>query len=247
MASGYPAWKETTMGARILDAQGHEFSIPPDHAVVLGRLPTCAIPIQEASVSREHAKIFLRDDRYLLVDLNSANGTFVNGKRVTRAELADGDEVTLGSARLVFENGVAPSAPPAAAPPPVTSRAPETPPASAPESSGFNLEDDPFANDADVARAETEVAVRVSQPARGSASAPVIQTRDEVLQFRAQPRNVRGGMLREDLQQRPLSFQILMVLLGLGVAALLFFGVRSVVAKLMPSGEDSAASSDGNG
>jgi predicted component of type VI protein secretion system len=251
MASGYPAWKETTMGARLLDAQGHEFSIPPDHAVVLGRLPTCAIPIQEASVSREHAKIFLRDERYLLVDLNSANGTFVNGKRVTRAELADGDEVTLGSARLVFENGVAPSAPPAAPAPPVASRALEVSPAGAPESSGFNLEDDPFANDADVVRAETEVEVRVSQPARGqpraASSAPVIQTRDEVLQFRAQPRNVRGGMLREDLQQRPLSFQILMVLLGLGVAALLFFGVRSVVAKLMPNGEDSAASSEGNG
>jgi predicted component of type VI protein secretion system len=236
------------MAARLIDAQGREFSIPSDKAVVVGRLPSCAIAIPESSVSREHAKIYLRDGAYFLVDLNSANGTFVNGKRITRAELAGGDEVTVGSSRLVFRTDADVPAPAAAAtdparPAPASGSAPVT----APDSPGFTLEDDPFAGDLDVARAEAEVVtIRTSQPARGGTSQPVIKTRDEILQFHVQPRSGRGGMLREDLRQRPLSFQLMVILIGLGLAALLFFGVKSVVGKLMPSAEESDSSSDSN-
>jgi predicted component of type VI protein secretion system len=236
------------MAARLIDAQGREFSIPSDKAVVVGRLPSCAIAIPESSVSREHAKIYLREGTYFLVDLNSANGTFVNGKRVTRAELTGGDEVTLGSSRLLFKTDAEVPAPAVTAP---DFARPDPSPgavaAAAPESPGFTLEDDPFAGDVDVARAEAEVVtVRTNQPARGGTSQPVIKTRDEVLQFHVQPRKGRGGVLGEDLRQRPLSFQLFVILLGLGLAALLFFGVKSVVGKLMPSSEESESSSDAN-
>src|SRR5262245_56090006 len=102
------------MDARLIDAQGREFVLPVDKPAIVGRLPQCTIAIAEPSISREHAKIFLRNGIYYLVDLSSANGTFVNGKRITRGELNDGDQVTLGSAQLKFKIGMA--APAVAAP-----------------------------------------------------------------------------------------------------------------------------------
>ena len=60
----------------------------------------------EAKVSRRHARITLRDDQYLLEDLGSTNGTFVNrGKRLspgTRQPLKDGDEIIVGKTFLRF-------------------------------------------------------------------------------------------------------------------------------------------------
>lgn len=61
-------------------------------------------------VSRKHAKITLEDGVWKITDLGSANGTFLlrsDFERVEEAELADGDEIALGNARLVFRLEVA--------------------------------------------------------------------------------------------------------------------------------------------
>jgi predicted component of type VI protein secretion system len=72
-------------------------------AAILGRLETNDIPVKDAKASREHAKIYKQGEQYAIVDLNSSNGTFVNGEKVTKRILKNGDEIAIGMVRLVFE------------------------------------------------------------------------------------------------------------------------------------------------
>lgn len=64
----------------------------------IGRSDSCVVVVPEATVSRLHASIELRHDRYVLFDAGSANGTFVNGERVEAGgrNLSTGDVITLG-------------------------------------------------------------------------------------------------------------------------------------------------------
>ena len=65
--------------------------------VVVGRSPTVNVSIDNPGVSWEHLRFRRHDDgRYSVRDLESANGTFLNGKRVTSAEIHDGDVLRLG-------------------------------------------------------------------------------------------------------------------------------------------------------
>lgn len=71
--------------------------------VTIGRLPECEVVLTDPSVSRRHAEVRRRDGQFVIVDLDSTNGTKVNGVGVRERPLADGDEITVGSARLRFE------------------------------------------------------------------------------------------------------------------------------------------------
>ncbi len=64
----------------------------------MGRAHTCTVHIDDASVSREHAKITYDEPGapHILENLASRNGTFVNGNRIQRYELKDGDRIELG-------------------------------------------------------------------------------------------------------------------------------------------------------
>ena len=70
--------------------------------VVIGRARDCDIQLADANVSRRHAELRQEGASYWVVDLGSTNGMEVNGKRVKRAKLADGDTITLGSTDLTF-------------------------------------------------------------------------------------------------------------------------------------------------
>jgi Protein of unknown function (DUF3662)/FHA domain len=70
--------------------------------VVLGRSRDCDIQLADANVSRRHAELRQEGASYWIVDLGSTNGIEINGKRVKRAKLRDGDEFTLGSTGVVF-------------------------------------------------------------------------------------------------------------------------------------------------
>jgi pSer/pThr/pTyr-binding forkhead associated (FHA) protein len=70
--------------------------------VVLGRSRTCDVHIADVNVSRRHAEIRQEGATYWIVDLGSTNGTQLNGKRVERERLRDGDTITLGSSEVVF-------------------------------------------------------------------------------------------------------------------------------------------------
>lgn len=71
----------------------------------LGRADDNTIVLQAEEVSRHHAKLYRRGDRYVLVDLNSLNGTYVNRQRVVKRVLADNDEIWFGSkCRITFRD-----------------------------------------------------------------------------------------------------------------------------------------------
>lgn len=71
---------------------------------LIGRNPTTDITLLDEGISREHAIILYDEEggQYSVEDLQSTNGTKVNGKRVRSAELADGDEVQIGHTRFRF-------------------------------------------------------------------------------------------------------------------------------------------------
>jgi hypothetical protein len=70
--------------------------------IVIGRSRDCDIQLVDANVSRRHAELRQEGTSYWIVDLGSTNGLEVNGKRVKRAKLSDGDTITLGSTDVTF-------------------------------------------------------------------------------------------------------------------------------------------------
>ena len=71
---------------------------------LIGRNPTTDITLIDDGISREHSMIMFDevDDSYTIEDLQSTNGTKVNGKRVRSSPLSDGDEVQVGHTRFLF-------------------------------------------------------------------------------------------------------------------------------------------------
>jgi len=70
--------------------------------VVVGREATCEIHIDNLGVSRTHCQFIKRGNAYVLQDMNSANGTYVNGKRVGEHYLNDGDEILIGKHTMKY-------------------------------------------------------------------------------------------------------------------------------------------------
>jgi adenylate cyclase len=74
----------------------------------VGRHPDNTLQILDRIVSKEHAQIIKQPDgRFLFRDLGSLNGSFLHGERMSEHILADGDEITLGSTRLTFQERAA--------------------------------------------------------------------------------------------------------------------------------------------
>ncbi|HEX7709282.1 MAG TPA: SpoIIE family protein phosphatase [Thermoanaerobaculia bacterium] len=72
--------------------------------VSIGRASDCAIPIKDRYLSRRHAEIVSFNGGWMLKDLGSANGTYLNGARVERDEiLRPGDRIRLGDTEIVFD------------------------------------------------------------------------------------------------------------------------------------------------
>jgi hypothetical protein len=70
--------------------------------VVIGRSRDCDIQLNDTNASRRHAELRQEGASYWIVDLGSTNGMEVNGKRVKRAKLRDGDTITIGSTEVTF-------------------------------------------------------------------------------------------------------------------------------------------------
>ena len=68
--------------------------------LVIGRSSACQIVLGDDTVSRRHAELRFEDGRWLLRDLGSSNGTYVNGRWVTESEVRAGDVIHLGGCRL---------------------------------------------------------------------------------------------------------------------------------------------------
>jgi len=77
--------------------QGGEFPLPPNGEVVIGRSSELDMVLVEDMVSRRHAKISVSGEQIYLQDLGSTNGSFVNGEKVKRARLNEGDRILIGT------------------------------------------------------------------------------------------------------------------------------------------------------
>lgn len=76
--------------------------LPDDATVILGRSRDCEVRLPDADTSRRHAKIVGGGGRFVIHDLASTNGTFVNDERVEERELAPGDRIRIGDNTVTF-------------------------------------------------------------------------------------------------------------------------------------------------
>jgi hypothetical protein len=80
--------------------QGGEYPLPAEKEIVIGRGGELDIVLVEDMVSRKHAKITTQQGKIVIQDLGSTNGTFVNGEKIKRARLKEGDRVLIGTSIL---------------------------------------------------------------------------------------------------------------------------------------------------
>ncbi len=89
--------------AHLIDRNGRHH--PLRGTATIGRLPECEVTLDDASVSRRHARVERNGDGWSITDLGSTNGVKVNGESVRSATLRDGDRLQLGSLALTFSSG----------------------------------------------------------------------------------------------------------------------------------------------
>ena len=84
-------------------SRGYYLQLEPKVTVV-GREEGCDIQVLDDLVSRRHLEVRYDDDaqRYRLVDLQSANGVFISGRRVSDVQLSDGDVIEIGDSRILY-------------------------------------------------------------------------------------------------------------------------------------------------
>jgi hypothetical protein len=91
------------LGQATLEVPGYGvMTLEPARAYVMGRQRGCDVFIEDANSSREHARLAYDGRNWVLDDLHSTNGTFVEGRRVASAPLRSGDHITIGISDLVF-------------------------------------------------------------------------------------------------------------------------------------------------
>ena len=76
-------------------------------AITIGRAEDCEIQVDDRSISRQHAKVRVErsgeEVRYVMHDLATDNGTYVNGSRSLPVELKNGDQIRLGRTEFIFK------------------------------------------------------------------------------------------------------------------------------------------------
>ena len=77
--------------------------------LTIGRLPENDIVLIDETISRHHAELILKHGDYILKDLGTRNGTWVNGERIKEIRLKDGDELKIGTITLSFLSSAKPS------------------------------------------------------------------------------------------------------------------------------------------
>ena len=98
-------WPEPEPEVVTLTVEGRAHPITA-RSVVIGRSRECDLRVSDGNASRRHAEVVREGSTYVVVDLGSTNGTELNGRRITRQQLADGDRITIGATDLVFGRSV---------------------------------------------------------------------------------------------------------------------------------------------
>lgn len=107
-SNGHPAKvaNGTQMGAELLVMDNGKVTkmVPLGRNIVIGRSPASDVVLKEPKVSRKHAEIQFAGGKYIILDLESSNGTYVGGKKITEQVLQAGDEIMIGNTKMVFKN-----------------------------------------------------------------------------------------------------------------------------------------------
>src|SRR5207247_727310 len=100
--SGSQSGARTQLALRFISGkyQGGEFPLEEGKEIVIGRSSDLDMVLVEEMVSRRHARIRMFGGVISIEDLGSTNGTFVNGEKIMKAQLKEGDRVLIGTSIL---------------------------------------------------------------------------------------------------------------------------------------------------
>lgn len=90
--------------------RGNRFDISSQDEVIIGRSVGSRIRLDDSEVSRQHARIFHNGTDFLITDLRSANGTWLNGVQITEKKLRNGDSLRIGATQITFQSTLLPPA-----------------------------------------------------------------------------------------------------------------------------------------
>ena len=83
----------------------HTSRIEVQPGAIIGRAHECDVQIGDAQLSRLHCRLDHENGQWMLVDLNSRNGTFIDGQKVDKRPIADGQSFEIGGTRITFHDG----------------------------------------------------------------------------------------------------------------------------------------------
>ncbi|MFQ3584462.1 MAG: FHA domain-containing protein, partial [Cyanobacteriota bacterium] len=86
----------------VLSGANAGLTLPLRGGMVVGRGSNADIQLADYGISRQHCRLDVESERYILTDLGSLNGTYVNGERITRIPLLEGDRIQIGASTLKF-------------------------------------------------------------------------------------------------------------------------------------------------
>jgi FHA domain-containing protein len=210
----------------------------------LGRIKGNDIVLPDASVSRQHARCLVQGQRLLVRDLGSANGTFVNNRKIDQAEIAPGDVLRVGKVELRVR-AVSAASPAAPTRPPEETGSPRPAPSAPAPSAPAPSVPAPFAEPPSADR------IRTRTPAAGSAGAATaaeqagIRQRRKTLQYSPYAHGPKErGLLSSELEQRSTLFKLGVAAALIAVAlAVILFSVK-LTDWLVPGPQVPAAEDD---
>jgi FHA domain len=210
--------------------------------VVLGRQPPRGVAIPHPTISREHARIFESGGKFSVADLNSSNGTFVNGARVTRADLRQGDRLRLGEVELRVDLGEPSANAPEGHVDAGADRRDEAVRADADVDGGIQLEEghlgiDVHGGSAPIERSGT--ATFIAPPSAGGVGGGIAPPPKSVYaEALRRPRNTArsGNLLTADVAQQSTFRRFATILLALAIAGGLFYGAMTMMENVTPAG-----------
>lgn len=184
--------------------------------LTLGRAPACDVVVEDTKVSRRHARVVVEAGVAEIEDLDSSNGTLLNGKPVSRRVLRDGDVIQLGETRIVYHERTRSAGD-------LSPAASESRPAAA-EKEGEEGEDVlEFADD--------DVVVVRKVPRPTPAATPEVEFGDVApLRHARPPARGQGGLLADDLRQMAPAMRASLVLLVLAVGVAVGYLVMRLVS-----------------
>ncbi len=82
---------------------GKKFYLSYDRSITIGRSENCDISLEDITISSQHCRIIPQQDKFIIVDLQSTNGTFINEKKIKQSILKEGDIIRVGETQLLYK------------------------------------------------------------------------------------------------------------------------------------------------